>query len=339
MQSKSFASGGLLDISIIMFSLSTTLFLACSILSLRSAGVQAEVAGNPDVSTSLQQILDQAHKGPLYTYPTSLTQGIIPKGIHSHNDYWRPVPFYSALSVGAVSTESDVWLYNGTLHVGHEQGALTKERTFESLYINPILSVLARQNPPNSTFLTTKTHNGVFDTSGGQTLYLFVDLKTDGASTWPAVIKALEPLRKAGYLSSVNGTVFTSGAVTVIGTGNTPLNLVQPIASRDYFWDAPVPTLNSTFSNITSLVSPIASADFAAVFGPVLGTSLNSTQLGLLRAQVATAHAKGIKLRYWDQPGWPLSTRNGIWRQLTTEGVDLINADDVEAAAGFGDEW
>lgn len=209
----------------------------------------------------------------------------------------------------------------------------------ESLYINPILSVLARQNPPNSTFLTTKTHNGVFDTSGGQTLYLFVDLKTDGASTWPAVIKALEPLRKAGYLSSVNGTVFTSGAVTVIGTGNTPLNLVQPIASRDYFWDAPVPTLNSTFSNITSLVSPIASADFAAVFGPVLGTSLNSTQLGLLRAQVATAHAKGIKLRYWDQPGWPLSTRNGIWRQLTTEGVDLINADDVEAAAGFGDEW
>lgn len=145
--------------------------------------------------------------------------------------------------------------------------------------------------------------------------------------------------RSAGYLSSTNGTTFTSGAVTVIGTGNTPLNLVQPIAKRDYFWDGPIPTLNTTFSNITSLVSPIASANFDAVFGPVLGTAFNDTQLTLLRSQVKVAHAKGIKLRYWNQPGWPISTRDGIWRQLRTEGVDFVNADDVEAAAGFGDAW
>jgi hypothetical protein len=107
---------------------------------------------------------------------------------------WRDVPFYTALSVGAISTESDVWLYNGTLYVGHEQGALTTARTFESLYINPILDVLKRQNPSNSSFLPSPTHNGVFDTDGGQTLYLFVDLKTDGPSTWPAVVKALQPL-------------------------------------------------------------------------------------------------------------------------------------------------
>jgi len=145
--------------------------------------------------------------------------------------------------------------------------------------------------------------------------------------------------RAAGYLSSTNGTAFFRGAVTVIGTGNTPLNLVQPIAERDYFWDAPIPTLNGTFSNITSLVSPIASTAFGATFGPVLGTSLNDTQLDLLRAQVETAHSKGIKVRYWDLPGWPISTRNGIWRQLWTEGVDLINVDDLEAAAGYGDAW
>ncbi|KAE9381445.1 hypothetical protein N431DRAFT_320819 [Stipitochalara longipes BDJ] len=298
-----------------------------------------EVVAGPDLSLSLQDILNKAHQGPLYNYPTSLTQGIVPKGIHSHNDYWRDVPFYTAISVGAISTEADVWLYNGTLHVGHEQGALTNARTFASLYINPILDTLSRQNPANSSFLTSKTHNGVFDTSGGQTLYLFVDVKTDGATTWPYVVKALEPLRSAGYLSSTNGSTFASGAITVIGTGNTPLSLVQSLSSRDYFWDAPIPTLNSTFSNITSLVSPIASTDFAANFGPVLGTSLDDTQLALLRAQVKTAHSKGIMLRYWDQPGWPISTRDGIWRQLLTEGVDLINADDVAAAAGFGDAW
>ena len=151
-------------------------------------------AASPDVSPGLQTILNKAFQAPLYTYPTSLTQGIVPKYIHSHNDYWRDVPFYSALSVGAVSVEADVWLYNGTLHVGHEQGALTNERTFESLYINPILDTLHRQNP-NSNFLKSgPTHNGVFDTNGAQTLYLFVDVKTDGLTTWPYVVKALEPL-------------------------------------------------------------------------------------------------------------------------------------------------
>ncbi|RDW78162.1 hypothetical protein BP5796_06014 [Coleophoma crateriformis] len=348
--------------------------LSCLSMAFAVTGAFAVENLSQDFSTSLESILAQAHQGPLYTYPTSLTQGIVPKGIHSHNDYWRPLPFYTALSQGVISVEADVWLYNGTLHVGHEEGALTASRTFESLYINPILDVLRRQNPLNSSFLSAPTYNGVFDTSASQTLYLFVDVKTDGASTWPVVVKALEPLRQAGFLSSTNGTAFTSGAVTVIGTGNTPLNLVQPIESRDYFWDAvsytfvsfrlstlqlkttiplvvnslrafqlskandrqPIPTLNSTFSNITSLVSPIASTDFAAQFGSVLGNTFNSTQLALLRAQIATAHSKGIKVRYWDQPNWPLSTRNGLWKTLWAEGADLLNADDVVAAAELG---
>ena len=164
-----------------------------SILAALAAAPYANALA-PDVSTSLQQFLNQAHQGPLYTYPTSLTQGIVPKLIHSHNDYWRDVPFYSALSVGAVSVEADVWLYNGTLYIGHEQGALTTARTFESLYINPILDTLHRQNPTKSSFLTAPTHNGVFDTNGAQTLYLFVDVKTPGNTTWPYVVKALEPL-------------------------------------------------------------------------------------------------------------------------------------------------
>ena len=39
------------------------------------------------------------------------------KPFHSHNDYWRDLPFYSALRAGAVSVEADVWLINGTLYV------------------------------------------------------------------------------------------------------------------------------------------------------------------------------------------------------------------------------
>ncbi len=96
--------------------------------------------------TRLQSILSQAGTG-IYDYPTSLTQGIVPKPLHSHNDYWRPVPVYSALAAGAVSLEADVWLVNGTLHVGHERSALTSGRTFDALYVQPVLDVVRNQNP------------------------------------------------------------------------------------------------------------------------------------------------------------------------------------------------
>lgn len=298
----------------------------------------ALVLGQSDIplNSALQKILSDASSDPKYTYPTSLTQGIIPKAFHSHNDYWRPVPFYSALSVGAISIEADVWLYNDTLHVGHEESALTDGRTFDLLYIQPILSVLHKQNP-NSSFLTSgPTKNGVYDTSSSQTLFLFVDLKTDGPTTFPHVVKALQPLRDAGYLTTYNGSAVTTGPVTVIGTGNTPLDQVQGVSPRDYFWDAPIPTLATTFSNITAEVSPIASTDFAVQFPGVTGTAgLTDAQLALLQSQVDVAHGKGILLRYWDLPGWPVGTRNAVWRTLWDNGVDILNVDDLEGIANF----
>jgi hypothetical protein len=149
-----------------------------------------------------------------------------------------------------------------------------------------------------SPFVTSKTHNGVFDGYSSQTLYLFVDVKTPGETTWPYVVQGLQPLRDAGYLTTYNGTGVTPGAITVIGTGNTPLDQIQNKSFRDYFYDAPIPLLGTTFSNITSDVSPIASTDFGAVFGTINGTSFNSTQIATLRSQIATAKSKGIMTRY-----------------------------------------
>ena len=297
----------------------------------------ALAAGQTDIpiNPALSSILTHAFQSPLHTYPTHLTQGIIPKALHSHNDYWRPLPFYSALSVGAVSVEADVWLYNGTLHVGHEEAALTDERTFDALYVQPILSVLQAQNP-NSEFVEAgSSKNGVYDTSSGQTLYLYVDVKTSGGETFPYVIDALEPLRSAGYLTTYNGTAVTPGAVTIIGTGNTPLDQIQGVSNRDYFYDAPLPYLNTTFSNITSSVSLTANWDFSDSFGEVRGLEFNASQAETLRTQVESAHAKGIAVRYWDTPGWPVGTRNAVWRILWEAGVDLVNVDDLTAAANF----
>lgn len=310
-----------------------------STLALAAAGA-VDAAAIPDVSSTLQNILQNTHGSDLYTYPTDLTRGIIPKPFHSHNDYWRDVPFYSGLSYGAVSTEADVWLINGTLYVGHEESALTHVRTLDALYISPILDTLKRQNPVTP-FAPPNTKNGVFDTSSGQTLYLWIDLKTDPDTTFPAAHAALEPLRKAGYLTTYfpANSSLVPGAVTVIGTGNTRLSdvLNQSAEVRDFFLDAPL--AGDWPDEITGPeVSPVASTDFAAVFGDVKGAAvpaLNETQLATLRKQVDAVHAKGIAARYWDTPGYPVGTRNAVWRTLLDEGVDLLNVDDLEGAAGF----
>lgn len=89
------------------------------------ATAQSDIA----LSDPFQQILGNT-SAPQYQYPTDFTQGIVPKAFHSHNDYWRQLPFYSALSVGAISVEADVWLYNDTLHVSekHEERSLLTTR-------------------------------------------------------------------------------------------------------------------------------------------------------------------------------------------------------------------
>lgn len=69
-------------------------------------------------SDALQNILMNTDKTDKYHYPTDFTREIVPKPFHSHNDYWRDVPFYTGLFHGAISTEADVWLINETLYVG-----------------------------------------------------------------------------------------------------------------------------------------------------------------------------------------------------------------------------
>jgi hypothetical protein len=181
----------------------------------------------------------------------------------------------------------------------------------------------------------------VFDASTGQTLYLWVDSKTSGPETFEAVIAALEPLRQKGYLTTVkNNETLTEGPVTVIGTGNTPYDMVGPVADRDYFYDGPLATLNETVNaGITPLISPIASTSFSSAIGDLsLGEPnavLSEDQISTLRSQIAFAKEKGILARYWGAPSYPIRARNILWTTLLNEGVGLLNADDLAAAAEY----
>ncbi|KAL7285194.1 hypothetical protein ACG7TL_000287 [Trametes sanguinea] len=261
-----------------------------------------------------QQILDlEQSNSKLLQYPTQFTQNIMPKMIHSHNDYWRDVPLLTALSFGVASVEADVSLFNGTLYVGHENAALTPDRTLDSLYIQPLLQILKKMNPQNAF------------TAGSMT-----------PKALPFILKAFQPLREAGYLTTfANGTLTTS-AITVVGTGNSPLEQVKALDPRDYF-DAPLtqltdPSLNTTWD---PTLSPLASTDYAVAVGWNGIGNITDEQKANITRFVGDAHSRGITARFWDTPEWPVFAQQNIWRALLEGGADWLNADDLAAASTF----
>lgn len=162
-------------------------------------------------------------------------------------------------------------------------------------------------------------------------------MKTDGLATLPYVERAIEPLLRPDFLTVVrrtpSGIITRAGPVTVIATGEAPLKPIEDANPRMIFYDAPLTELNATSAHLTPAISPIASAKFSAIFNDVRTETLSDSQLTTLRAQISGARAKGIGIRYWDTPAWPVGVRNGIWKTLWREGVSLLNVDDLVAAA------
>lgn len=291
----------------------------------------------------------------LADYPTDATRDVLPIPCHSHNDYWRRIPLFSAISLGCTGVEADVWQMSGEkeLLVGHSKSSLTKDRTFTSLYINPLVKLLDSMNPKTD-FAETSGH-GVFDEDPDQTLVLLVDFKTNGEKLFPIVQQQLQPLREKDYLSYWNGAEFISRAVTVVGTGNAPFDLITANTTRrDIFFDAPIDilydaasfssytiarrgqgstgTAHTTADSFNSSNSYYASTSFGSSIGLPYG-SLSARQLDLLRGQIKGAHDRGLKARYWETPSWPTSLRNHVWEVLMNEGADMLNVDDLRAAA------
>ncbi|KAJ5682673.1 hypothetical protein N7462_005838 [Penicillium macrosclerotiorum] len=278
-------------------------------------------------------------------WPTDFSRDIIAVDCHSHNDYLHSVPLFLALQAGCTGVEADVWLVDDELYVGHTSHGLTKRRTLRTLYIDPLVALLDRQNSITPLqHVIDRAKNGIFDTDPAQTLVLLIDFKSDGATTWPAVVAHLAPLRDRGYLTYFDGRTLVPGPVTVVGSGNAPFDLLSANATyRDIFFDAPLEklvddsalwpplgTIATDTYNTTN--SYYASVSFKAAVGFPWPFHLTPRQIDLIRTQVRVAHHYGLKVRYWDVPNWPRSLRNHIWRVLVQEGVDMLNVDDLVAA-------
>jgi hypothetical protein len=218
-------------------------------------------------------------------YPTDFLRDIIPIPCHSHNDYWRKVPLFSALYNGCISVEADVWAFDDELYIGHNTASLTVNRTLQSLYINPLVTILERQNPTTS-FYNTSSH-GVFDTNSEQSLTLLVDVKTDGAETWPLVLQQLEPLRQRDWLTYVEKGVVHRRPITVVGTGETPFNVLTSNQTyRDAFFDAPLDQMwEDPSSDKGEPVQPGVDN---------IGDSMESSRTDKLTSRTATTQSKTL---------------------------------------------
>ncbi|WXC46542.1 hypothetical protein QX201_006243 [Fusarium graminearum] len=288
-----------------------------------------------------------------------LSPQVSPVMVHSHNDYLRPRPLFSALSVGCASIEADIWLSsNGRdLLVGHNWWNRRAEITLESIYTKPLLQILDAINskPHANNLMETNSPAGVFATDPNKTLVLFIDVKDDPVKTWPVLLKHLEPLRAKGYLSfheklpsTPTNQTFNSRPITVVGTGsivsqravNIGTDLSKWEKYHDVFLDASLDLLSQygfcrTVDNLCPEVREnefyTASVSIWRALGIVM-PYLSQGQRAKLRKHVQLAKDLNLKSRYWELPAWPTSQRNYAWRILTEDGVDLLNADDIVGA-------
>ncbi|KAJ5930790.1 hypothetical protein N7466_006283 [Penicillium verhagenii] len=297
------------------------------------------------------------------------TQGINHVPCHSHNDYWHRVPLLSALMAGCSSVEADVWLDGPDLRVGHTSSTLLEGHTFRSLYLDPLLQILEKNNPLPSTSNASPSAPGsasvqgrrtrrrredelvgLFGNDPAQTLTILVDFKDDPERIWDALMQDLKPLREAGFLSFFNGSERIVRPVTIVATGEAPFHrILENENHRDIFYDAPLDKVTyfsefgagvegSDFAQggsdefvYNSENSYYASVDFRRAIGPLPLNRMTQDQLARLQSQVSAAHARGLKVRYWGTPSRPIGLRNYVWRALVREGVDVLSVDDVYA--------
>lgn len=235
-----------------------------------------------------------ANKGagpPLNPWPFDSLNAVKPVACHSHNDYDRDIPLFSALSAGCIAVEADVFLSGGDVIIGHVLP--TPGRTLRLQYTEPLRAILDHNNGG------APGDNGLYKARPNQKAVLMVDFKTSDTKTLDAVVAALQPLRDGNYLSRVVNGKFVQRPITVVASGSAPfdrINAGDGVPNRDVFYDANVSNLDSKYNTLNSYY---ASADFQSAIGnPGSAASFTDAQKAKVKSQVDAANAAGLKVRY-----------------------------------------
>jgi hypothetical protein len=230
---------------------------------------------------------------------------------HAHNDYLHARPLLDALDQGFLSVEADIYLVDGKLLVAHERFLTAKDRTLEALYLDPLRERVKK--------------NGGSVLPGAKRFTLLIDVKSDAESTYAALERVLEGYRD--MLEVVRDGRVEPGPVTVVISGERPRATMAAEKVRHAFYDGRLADLES--GEPASLILWI-SESWGARFKWTGEGPFPEEERKELRRIVERAHADGRRVRFWAIPSRP-----AFWKVLLDEGVDLINADDLQGLSEF----
>lgn len=228
--------------------------------------------------------------------------------IHSHNDYAQRVPFYQAYAQQVSSIEADVFLHDGQLLVGHDVEDLRADMTFEALYVEPIVTLFAR-------------NGGRAFRDSDQTLQLMVELKSETDPTLRAVAALL------GRWPEVFDPEVNPAAVRVAVTGRVPapeaFDRYPRFLGFDGVWDADyTPEQLERIALISTNFR-----DFSQWNGK--GTIIPAEKERFEQV-IDRAHEQGKPVRFWNAP-----EGTTVYYTFYDMGIDYINTDNPEVCAAF----
>lgn len=223
--------------------------------------------------------------------------------LHSHNDYLRNVPFWEAFGAGAASIEVDVILQNDRLMVAHEQASIHPERTFSSLYLDPI----------------RKAHElGMIREFG---FHLLVDCKTEGYSTLAQIMKDADGLGELLY-SAQNPT-----GLKLIISGNRPKPEDYGKYPEWVLFDYQSKTLTPTLPWEKIGMVSLSFRQFSVWNGK---GRMVEKELNGIKDFVNQVHSFDKPVRFWASPD-----SKSAWKAFYELGIDYINTDQPNLAQNY----
>lgn len=241
------------------------------------------------------------HKKPFFLLLLLLAlsfTGIGQVKIHSHNDYLKPRPFFTALENRAYSIEADVFLIRENLLVAHSLRERRSGKTLQSMYLDPIISLFTQ-------------NKGRISPDTSYRPILMIDIKQDGPLVLKKLVTVLDPL-KSYFDRSVN-----PNAVQIVISGDRgPIEEWKNYPSYIYFDGRPFEKYSEEQATRLAMMSDN--------YFNYLVERTNRADTVHIKSVLETAHQFKIPFRFWGAPD-----SEDTWILLQRCGVDIINTDRI----------
>ena len=248
-----------------------------------------------------------------FLFVVQSTMAQYPIKIHSHNDYTRTMPFYEAYSQKVYSFEVDMFYRNGTFFVSHEEADINPQKTFDALYLKPLLSLY-------------KINNGKAWADSHRPIQLVIEIKSNNTDDFMNALINIFNQHPDVFNPEIN-----PNAVHIVITGKIP--------SADKFSNYPSyiyfdGDLDQKYTTEQLKHIALFSTDFGKLSNWNGKGSLIKNDKERVNDAIAKAHALGKPIRFWNAPDCITAWNTFYWM-----GVDYINTDHVEQCAEFFSDW